>query len=508
MLFAPWFNRRSTLLMNRSDTIFVVTTGRHSWGPWTRLNYAVAGMKKPHVIIAGAGTHIHWLRNGVYINDDVWERRMKEGFDKPVIQKKLSEFLTIKQLSEYTVPNDSMIVVTLYGKRLDEVALLREEIETQLRKYNVKVILSEQLFFKNTPGLFNGYAIIVPGAAGKDSSSMHILTEFEKKYREPMDMLAFGDASIDVPLLTMKQPPGTASFKSYGVHLTPLARRVVLGMETGTAPVLLEGSAPQSIYKVLTEHYRSVRNSPYRALLSPFEELIDRTVHPQMTPNELTGQGLKDVQTGLKRGGIGGFLRVTKGHLLDAADGIRARRHPEQKTDDGQLVDVYADRMKEYWELAGRGRYEAALSCILPSIARAQAEALGKTVPELDAAGGSALTRTRRLLASLLLNTFGFHGKSEEIDDRIAAANLATFRRRRDTANGFSWNVSQLKNYDRTSLLRLFLLIDLLQNQYAEVSKTEKVSLSELKEYLAVDTKKLRPQLKLPDRDKTKGVFS
>ena len=490
LLKAPIYNSQSSRLLNRSDTIFVVTTGRHSWGPVTRAHYKLTGMRRADLIIAGAGTYIYWLREGRYVLDGDWDDRMKKNWDKPTILEKLEPYFQKHHLGEFSVPNPYMIVVPLYGKSLDEAQTAHDDLRSLLKKERVKVVLSEQLLLPNSLTVFNGYAIIVPDIAGKDNSAAHIVAHFAKELKQPLSMLAFGDACVDIPLLTMKPPADVTEFKSYGLHLTPLAERNIKAMVAAhtapTEPTLLYGSAPQAMHSVLKAYFKEARNSPYRSFVAPFEAMIDKKIHPEMTPNELTEQGLKDVREGLKAGGLRGLATVTKGHLIDAADGIRARRHPELKTDDGQLLDVAADRMKEFEELAARGRYAAALSCILPSIARAQAEALGRTVPELDAAGGSALSRTRRLLTSLFFQTVNMSGQSKKIDDKILKANLQTFYNRRTAAEGFSWSPVKLKTYDKTAMERLMLLVGLLQKQYKDVLKHEKVDMPELKEYLQI----------------------
>lgn len=487
LLKAPIHNARSSKLLNRSDVIFVVTTGRHSWGPLTRAHYKLTGMRRADLIIAGAGTYIYWLRNGRYVLDADWDDRMKKNWDKPSILEKLESYFQKHHLGEFSVPNPYMIVVPLYGKTLDEAQSAHTELEAILKKNRATVVLSEQLMLPNSLKVFNGYALIVPDIAGKDKSAAHIVAHFAKELKSPLNMLAFGDACVDIPLLTMKAPANTTEFKSYGVHLTPLAERNVKAMvaanKAPTEPTLLYGSAPQAMHSVFKAYFKEARNSPYRSLIAPFESLIDKKIHPGMTPNELTEQGLKDVREGLKKGGLRGFATVTKGHLIDAADGIRARRHPELKTADGQLLDVAADRMKEFEELMARGRYAAALSCILPSIARAQAEALGVTVPELDAAGGSALSRTRLLLTSLFFHTVNMPNQSKKIDDTILKRNLQTFYNRRTAAEGFSWSPAKLKTYDKTAMERLLLLVGLLQKQYAEISKHQKIEMKELEEY-------------------------
>lgn len=501
LLAAPFFNQKTAQLMERHGTQFVITTGRYSWGPWTKLNYTLMGMRRPDFIISGAGTVISKRVGDKYVKDAEWDKRIADAFDKIAVQKKLSGLLKELKVTEHHHPNPYMVIVKLYKRTLNQASDEMDLIADHLKEFDVKVILSEQLFLPNSKYVYNGYALIVPKIAGKDSSSQHILDYYEKKFLEKPTMLSFGDASVDIPLLTMKPHNVTQHF-SYGLHLTPLARNTLAlfreEKRVHTVPTLLEGSAPQSIYKVLRAYYESPRNSPYRNLLKPFEALIDKTIYPKLTPNELTYKGLSDVRRGLKKGGLRGFVGVTKGHIMDAADGIRARRNPHLKTADGQLHDVYADRTKEFESLVARNQPQAALSCILPSIARAQAEALGIAVSELDEAGGSALSRTRRLLTSLFLYTIGLKSQSKAIDSQIEQANMATFHNRKHAARDFSWSLTKLKSYDRASLERLLLLVEMLQTEYKQVSEQkDNKTAEEYREYLAVNVSSLRKSLKL-----------
>ena len=44
---------------------------------------------------------------------------------------------------------------------------------------------------------------------------------------------------------------------------------------------------------------------------------------------------------------------------MDVVDGIRARKRPDLTTVDGQLIDAYSDRMKEFSQLMSRNQYDA-----------------------------------------------------------------------------------------------------------------------------------------------------
>jgi hydroxymethylpyrimidine pyrophosphatase-like HAD family hydrolase len=108
---APIYNRLSSKLMNRPDTAFIVTTGRYSWGPWTKLNYALTGMRRPDYVISGAGTFIYKVDGQTLITDQGWEKKMKAAFDKAAVQKKLAPFLKQVKLPEHRNPNPYLVIV-------------------------------------------------------------------------------------------------------------------------------------------------------------------------------------------------------------------------------------------------------------------------------------------------------------------------------------------------------------------------------------------------------------
>ncbi|HEX7042342.1 MAG TPA: HAD family hydrolase [Patescibacteria group bacterium] len=226
------------------------------------------------------------------------------------------------------------------------------------------------------------------------------------------------------------------------------------------------------------------QNNPIRQIVRKFEPLLDKLTDQNLTPNEVSFLGLTQLSKGLKSlyksnstplQKIHGLYDFGFGNLTDVLDGIRARRQQElsvkpkeikkNKTNKlspspltvngnaipGQLVDGFADRAKEFMQLFTRAKKRfvtkpkqyknitikqetftllAALSCALPSIARAQVEITGKTVAERDAKGGSMIDRTKKMFGSILLDTIGAHQKSQDIDKDIFDSNIATFKNR------------------------------------------------------------------------------
>jgi hypothetical protein len=201
------------------------------------------------------------------------------------------------------------------------------------------------------------------------------------------------------------------------------------------------------------------------------------------------------------------------GNLTDIFDGIRARSyHINANQIPGQLVDVFCDRAKEFYQLEKRANrrdneayYQtllAAISCILPSLARAQAEANNIIVKEQDTKGGSMLARTRRLFLSLLFDTIGLKNLSYEIDKKIYKTNLSTFQNRLkqipSKGGAFEEGGRVKTSSNHQPVERFLLLTRLLQEENEIIEKTlqkqpnylkkyEKEFKSNIQEYLETD---------------------
>jgi len=187
----------------------------------------------------------------------------------------------------------------------------------------------------------------------------------------------------------------------------------------------------------------------------------------------------------------------------------------------------------------------SAISCCLPSIARAQVEISGKAVPERDEKGGSMIDRTRRLFTSLLFDTLGLDDYSEAKDKEIFNTNIATYTNRLSSLRGTkqssfssseqvrqfgepspesrkSRSKKQVLDFSRTiklddmtpfqknALERFLLYVDVLQQENAIIKKFltqhpellkeyEKESNKLAKEYLALPVNKLRKKLGIKD---------
>lgn len=263
----------------------------------------------------------------------------------------------------------------------------------------------------------------------------------------------------------------------------------------------------------------SPQNNPLRLYLSFFESGIN-LFYPSKSPNELSFLGLNKVKQavdiGYKKDILSKFIAIilyASGVSLDLLDGIRARKNPSLVTEEGQLIDGYCDRMREIIPLRERATlrssisltamlttYFTILSCLLPSIARAQVESTGKTVKEKDMRGGSSYNRAIRLIKSFTLDILGFKKLSQKTDEIIYYSNIATYRNRKAKTDAFSWKI---KMPNRKAYERLLLYVELLQKEYESILAKLEVYPNQqqlyrektknfMKDFIEIDIKTLR----------------
>lgn len=495
IFLSPAYNQLSVRLMRKHKVLLILNTGRPVWNWFSDVQLAAVGIQRPHAVVLGCGTAILWKKGNRFEKDVEWDAHIRaSGWNKEKIKQTLEPLFAKAGIALFETANPYMTRVWVYRKSVVELQAFQRKYEKLLP--DTKILLTEQILMPNTTEIFSGYLLFVPRVAGKEQAAIYINKKIEQEYGAVSEKIYVGDASVDVPLLTIDTSPKASS---YGIHLVPLARQALIN----TNVHVLEGSPPRLIYQILTKHLREDdkhhRNSPYRMILTPVAPLLDRLTDATLTPNQISLQGIKYVERAIATSHPGGVYFLMKGYLMDIADGIRARRNPQLTTGDGQLVDVYADRIKEVLQLISRGSYDAALSSLLPSIARAQAEAIEQSVPEHDAAGGSSLSRSLKLIRAYFYIKLGLTNASKRIDQKIHEANMATFRSRRALASSFSWK--QIQSYDKKSMERLLLLISLLQQIHTSLDKRNSVfyqtSDKQLQEYLSLKVSNLYSQLNM-----------
>lgn len=500
ILLSPVYNNHTSRLIRKNNILYVVNTGRPVWDRFAHLQNMAIGMHKPDAVIAGAGTKIMWKKKVGYETDREWERMMAATkWDKDRIRKSIVESSDTTHLELFDTANPYMARAWVYRKSVAELMKLKTALEK--KHPDTKILLTEQILLPNSTEFFSGYVLFIPNSAGKEQAARYVSEHFENKFNKPLKKIYTGDALVDVAMLLFDSAEGSAS---YGLNLTPLAREAV----SGTHVHIRDGSPPAQLLKILKETVKAIakpQNSPYRKLVSPLEAVVN-LVYPSFTPDQISFKGLHLTQKGLQNiygpqssamQKAGGYFGVLGGSLMDIVDGVRAKRNPLLKTADGQLIDGYADRNKEFIQLCMRAEtrtgdekkktYEAAVSCFLPSIARARAECVGATVTEYDSGGGSALSRNKNLLVSLLYSAAALNRASYKADMKIYDKNLKTYEARIRFSPQFSW--SKLGSYDLQSAERLQLYTEMFQQAVKETHTQDWVRENKLEEYTKIAIK-------------------
>lgn len=587
LITAPFYNVQTGKLLKKYNIPLIVVTGRSTWTQKSDIETMLLGLPKPDAVVAGAGSIIYYrLPNGQLSLDTDWENRMSETViqwrrEREKTWNRETVLETIRPLLPANIavlPNSAdTYLIRLYAKQMpmEHLMELKKTIEMHFMQ-GIKVILTEKLLQPNTLEVFSGNILIVPETAGKENAVKYLLGVIDNKARhastkEIFQAYCFGDATIDIPMLTLKSEPGKFDMHTYGVNLTPLAKKTLQGIaEINPQLSIVESPhSPHAILEVAKTNFLSLRerpalagvreettsrrdfspaqNNPSRLLIRPFESLLDKSFDKKLSANEISFKGLAMVKQSTDllydkhTPNIFAKLNIWKlytvGNVTDIFDGIRARQ-TNTISNEGQLTDVFCDRAKEFYQVYKRGEhiitknekrgyqtFLTAISCILPSIARAQAEMSGTIVKENDAKGGSMLSRTRKLFSAFFFETLGNQKKSSRIDQQIYEANLATFQNRIQSIHSFplhsgeglrvrgetsknpedNFNVLQQKAHER-----YLLLIQLLQEEHAIIEKALKPYPESLQKYKKEFMKNIENYLKInvsTERKKYKLIF-
>lgn len=582
ILSAPIYNRRIGLYLKTHTIPFILVTGRSDWGSVDKQQLALLGLPQPDSVITANGTVIyHLFTNNTYARDMEWEALMHyskvkwadgkvESWNKLEITSVLRDYLlTQKGSFTFNTGNTFLIRIKCANIHIFHLEQIRKDILT-LFPSGVRVIFTEKLLRKNTHTIFSGDILITPKAGGKDNAVRYLLEKYAKTVQKPLYAFLFGDATVDIPMLTLKENPKYYILSQYLVHPTPLAQRAAQAAQKVNSHLfILNQDGPKAMLAALTGSVSTqkadkdsfsdfqqpaspvkpeklqtqlspAQNNSFRQILKRFEPLLDKIVDKNLSPNEVSFLGLTKLSEGLEKlykihssplEKIQGLYNYGFGNLTDVLDGIRAR-NSDKKEENGQLVDGFSDRAKEFMQLFIRAKRRremsetsalntllSGISCALPSIARAQAEILGKVVAERDEKGGSMIDRTKYLFYSLLMDTIGAHQKSESIDYQIYSANRATFQNRLSAISNISERSlarhpelipPSLSGFQKKALERWLLYIDVLQQEDTIIKKYlvkypkllkeyEKQSLRIAKDYLSLKVNTLRKKWGIKD---------
>jgi hydroxymethylpyrimidine pyrophosphatase-like HAD family hydrolase len=514
-------NIRTYITLKKRNVPIVLTTGRQSFNLFQRFELLLHGMPEPDVWITACGMHIYRKTGHTYQEDMTYAQRIQQDADVTRLTAIFNSFPFPFPYRYIPLQGGIHLAVRHVSSKLLEETLsfLAKRLGSRW-----KIALSESLMIKNNGQSFSGDIFIVPVLAGKDGSLRYVLDAY---FPETTDLYAFGDALIDLPMLSMTLP-APLRYYPHLVHPTYLSQ-----VSAALSPQICihPGEGPEAIAAVIADAVLDQRNNPLRALtkfLSPFLDLL----YPlRYTPNDITRSGLRIFVSGLRKTTSRfivirwmGLMMCVCGVVTDVLDGIRARRGIPNRSDDipGALLDGYADRQKEFLQLLSRAETRqgdkktdtlmAALSCFLPSIERAYAQTHGVILPERDSKGGSMIDRTRLLLVSLLYSIIGMDKKSTQIDLLIYQKNIDTFLSRnaylrkklgKKYVSADVFFSRKTRSFDHpTDAQQCLFYISIFQNAVKEVV-THGISTLHITEhmppharrYLSLDTKNMQKKL-------------
>ncbi len=496
-LKAPFFNFQTYQLLQENHIPFVLVTGRFYWHWGRDLEVMLEGFPKPDAIIYGGGTKVRWKdTSGHYQEEHFLSDEKSITPPPPVLGKQL------KKISPY------MYATTFFNTPYTKLVPEMNKLEKEYGK-DGHVFYSESVIKPNDADVFSGGVFIGSPRANKESAVMHMIKKaYANLEQKTLKVYLFGDGSIDIPMLSMKSPDKNITLHQYLVHPTVMAR--ITGKKLHVQ--ISEDEGPQTILNVLRKslgksYYSPAQNSPLRTIERYVESLLDIIVDPKLSANEVSLLGLKKMRKGAQlltssqmSTRLHGLLLIGYASGIDVLDGIRARRRG--KSPEGQLVDGYCDRAKEFTQLYMRKSFEGALACFLPSIARAQNEIMNISVPEKDSAGGSMIDRTKLLMMAGFQEVIGNRKKAQELDQELYKRSLATFRNR---LHYFQRNVDtpieqiiekikikELSEFQQQALERFLVYVELLQQAVKKIGKNKTIDDPTINSYLSLNISKLR----------------
>lgn len=544
IITAPIYNFQTANYLKTNNIPFVLVTGRYDWTQIDIYHLHVLGLPLPDMVIVADGSIIYAKERDHYIRDFTWESAMHATkvtdnagitvpWNKLLITQKITSYFQNEHIS-FSIGKGNTFLIRIRFNRLPTQYMekIRKDIFV-LFPAGIHISFTEKLLWYNTKDFFSGEILISPKLAGKESAVRYVLSELSKEINTVIHADVFGDATIDVGMLTMKENPKFYSLSQFGIHPTPLAKEALKkAQKTNSNVHILLGDGPKEILWTLRPELRKdsvnkstslspAQNNAARKVVRIFESFLDRLVDQNLSPNEVSFLGLNKLSLGLAllnkpQGSLmdktKGFYHYSFGNLTDILDGIRARRG-NKREENGQLVDGFSDRAKEFMQLFQRAKkrlkandtttlstFLACISCALPSIARAQVEISGRTVSERDEQGGSMIDRTKRLFLSLLFDNIGIPDQSIVVDLRILSTNLATYRHRLSQAKKFDEKRidKDMSDFQKKALERFLLYVDVLQQEHMLIKHALSKHPQLLKEYEKESTRLADEYLKLP----------
>lgn len=519
---ASIYDSQTYTLLKKNNIPFIVITGRFVWNSLQNLEMAFYGLPKPDAIIFAGGAKMYFKKD----DETYEENKNKENNLSP-----LKGLPFIDDIPQFSLIQEGVYATDVRNLPVERLLTIIDKLSTYY-KNSASVFYSESIIRKNSLEVFSGSIYVTADGMTKEKAVKNIVERCEKIINNKvLEAYIFGDGSIDIPMLSIKSYKNI-HISGYLVHPTPLARNAAKDKKE---IAIIDDQGPKAILVTLRKKITSnqssfslAQNNPLRKIVQLFDPLLDKLTDADLTANDISLLGIKQVTKGAilidspnPISKILGLYLYLFGNLADVLDGIRARRLG--KTSDGQLVDGFADRAKEFFQLYNRGKkflknnpekaiqtLFAAISCALPSTARAQAEIQNIIVNERDSLGGSMIDRTKLLFASMFFELLNMPNKSFLIDKKMYQNNLATFKNRISVAPDFSLdnvNKKKLNYFQRQALERWLMYIGIFQDEnniiidilasYPELKKEFLEKTRKYSFYLGLNTNTIRKENKI-----------
>lgn len=539
---ALYENRYITKMLRRKHIPLILNTARANITKKFLMDLFLLGIA-PDTIIAGDGTVIyHKLNNDRWEKDILWEKILSE--QRISIKKEnllwkdnrtnrfLSDEINAWNNENNTIlrkekGNEFLIKMSVRGIKSNTLEAYVNSLQRKLPK-ECNVHYSERLL---PPILGRPLAdlLIIPDKAGKDYALDFVLQQYYHVSNQQLTVFCFGDGIRDIS--SYLQMPSTQHYTLYQflTHPTPFAKKAYESLHK--SPLILgKQRGPKVMIKQLEQPLPASKNNLLRKYLTnPARHIIDRFFPQDLSATEITELGLSLIIKG-----VDGLYKQTvprhnallfyfKGHLADTADGIRSRQTiPSQR---GQATDYFSDRVREFYQLYTRGNrrlkqnpqqglitLEAALSCVLPSIVRRQAEIVGNMVTaEKDK---RVLWIPTKLVFSMVYDILLHQQqRSFHLDKEILQFAQTTYNQSMEHIQSFSIEATSLTamSASQKNAVELWLLyVEIFQEEHAMLLRAIPPELH--KEYLkwfysliavdileSLDIAKLRKKLGFPE---------
>lgn len=275
---APIYNRKTSSILQDHHIPLTIITGRHKWDWTSERLMRLLGLRADIVIYGGGSVILHrgmdgilkrdmshelfmqnskftWIDEENTLHHEFWNRRR-------IIQR--AKDITIAHRLRLFKQEKSEFVVRYHADRMPFSVLEQtKHILKEVFPQGVKILMGEALFGLNTTDIYSGDILLVPETSGKDNAVAFILKHYAKLSKCKLHAIVFGDSSIDISMLMMKENSLAYSLSQYGVHLAPHTLKVLKKIQPENPHLVLNpNEGPQVIYEAVRKIVTSQFSPP------------------------------------------------------------------------------------------------------------------------------------------------------------------------------------------------------------------------------------------------------